>query len=128
MPGGGGGGGNGGDIELVYNDTINTTGTLTFSGGGGGNQGIGGPGNITGLAVDGSNGSPGSLNTTQTAPVANFTANTTSGARPLAVQFTNLSSGGESFSWNFGDTSGSSQENPTHLYFSWYVYRNSNSD
>jgi len=118
MPGGGGGGGSGGDIQLVYNDTINTTGTLTRSGGSGGNKGIGGVGNTSEWAQDGSSGLPGSLNTTQTAPIANFTANTTSGARPLAVQFTNLSSGGDTFSWNFGDSSGSSQENPTHTYTS----------
>ncbi len=116
MPGGGGGGGNGGNIELVYNATINTSGTLTRSGGSGGSYGTGGPDNNSTSAQNGSNGSSGSLNTTQTVPVPDFTANTTSGARPLAVNFTNLTKGGDSYLWTFGDGTTSTAANPSKTY------------
>ncbi|MFI5166959.1 MAG: PKD domain-containing protein [Thermoanaerobaculales bacterium] len=51
---------------------------------------------------------------------ATASANTTSGAAPLSVNFTGSAAGGTSpygFDWNFGDGSAhSSQQNPTHLY------------
>src|SRR5205814_1435476 len=51
-----------------------------------------------------------------TAPTADFTVNTTSGQAPLAVQFTDRSSGSiTSRRWNFGDgSSHSSTAGPTH--------------
>ena len=50
-------------------------------------------------------------------PVADFTANKTSGNVPLAVQFTDTSSGGPtSWNWSFGDGTFSTAENPIHLY------------
>ncbi|MFT5464720.1 MAG: hypothetical protein ACI8QS_003625 [Planctomycetota bacterium] len=51
-------------------------------------------------------------------PAADFTANVTSGAAPLAVSFTDLSSGNglSSWSWTFGDGGSSTQQDPTHIY------------
>src|SRR5207249_5639891 len=51
-------------------------------------------------------------------PTADFTANTTSGQAPLAVQFTDRSSGSITRrDWNFGDgSSHSSTPNPSHTY------------
>ena len=53
------------------------------------------------------------------APVAGFTADRTSGTAPLAVQFTDQSTGSiTTWSWNFGDGGSSSQQNPSHTYTS----------
>src|SRR6185312_12325585 len=51
-------------------------------------------------------------------PVADFTANPTSGNAPLSVQFTDRSTGTiSSWDWNFGDGSAhSSAQNPSHTY------------
>src|SRR5207244_945940 len=51
-------------------------------------------------------------------PTADFTANTTSGQAPLAVQFTDRSSGSiTSRDWDFGDgSSHSSTQSPSHTY------------
>src|SRR5205807_10622026 len=51
-------------------------------------------------------------------PTADFTANTTSGQAPLAVQCTDRSSGSITIrDWNFGDgSSHSSTQNPSHTY------------
>lgn len=52
-----------------------------------------------------------------TAPVANFSATPTSGTAPLAVSFTDVSSGRPtSWAWDFGDGGTSTQRNPTHTY------------
>lgn len=51
------------------------------------------------------------------APVANFTANVTSGPAPLTVQFTNTSTGNPtSWSWTFGNGATSTEQHPTHTY------------
>jgi PKD repeat protein len=51
------------------------------------------------------------------APVAAFTASPTSGAAPLAVQFTDTSTGAPtSWTWNFGDGASSTSQNPSHTY------------
>ncbi|WP_394326548.1 PKD domain-containing protein [Methanoculleus bourgensis] len=48
---------------------------------------------------------------------AAFTANTTSGVAPLAVRFTDESTGDpKSWSWMFGDGGTSAERNPTHTY------------
>ena len=48
---------------------------------------------------------------------ANFSGSPTSGTAPLAVSFTDLSSGSPtSWSWNFGDGGTSSSQNPSHSY------------
>ncbi|MFA7198515.1 MAG: PKD domain-containing protein, partial [Methanoculleus sp.] len=51
------------------------------------------------------------------APVADFTANVTSGDAPLAVQFTDASTGSPtSWAWDFGDGTTATEQNPTHTY------------
>jgi len=49
-------------------------------------------------------------------PVANFTTNVTSGARPLTVQFNDTSSNATSWAWDFGDNTTSISRNVTHTY------------
>jgi PKD repeat protein len=50
-------------------------------------------------------------------PVAQFDGAPREGEAPLLVRFSDLSSGSPAqWSWNFGDGSGSSEENPSHLY------------
>ncbi len=51
-------------------------------------------------------------------PVANFTANITSGSYPFEVTFTNKSSDSETYLWNFGDGNTSTEKNPSHTYVS----------
>lgn len=51
------------------------------------------------------------------APVASFTSNCTTGLRPLSVAFNDTSSGlPTSWSWDFGDGSKSTAQNPVHEY------------
>jgi PKD repeat protein len=62
---------------------------------------------------------------TQVAPVANFTGIPLTGAAPLTVQFTDLSTNSPtSWAWNFGDGNftGNTTQNPTHLYTSSGTY------
>jgi len=50
-------------------------------------------------------------------PVANFTANITSGPAPLSVNFTDTSTGSPtSWTWSFGDGNTSAEQNPSHIY------------
>lgn len=50
-------------------------------------------------------------------PVASFSGSPTSGFAPLAVGFSNASSGViDTYAWSFGDGNGSSSPNPTHTY------------
>ncbi|MDD3135964.1 MAG: PKD domain-containing protein, partial [Methanoregula sp.] len=50
-------------------------------------------------------------------PVANFTANVTSGVSPVPVQFTDNSTGSIiSWYWDFGDGFNSTEQNPLHWY------------
>jgi PKD repeat protein len=49
-------------------------------------------------------------------PTADFSGSPTSGEVPLTVNFTNLSTGASSYSWDFGDTGSSTQANPSHTY------------
>ena len=47
----------------------------------------------------------------------NFTANTSSGSVPLAIQFSDLSTGlPNAWNWSFGDNSSSNERNPVHIY------------
>ena len=48
--------------------------------------------------------------------VADFNATPTSGGAPLAVSFTNLSSGATAYRWDFGDGNSSSNEAPINIY------------
>jgi hypothetical protein len=49
-------------------------------------------------------------------PVANFTAGATNGVVPLAVTFTNLSTGATNYSWDFGDGKTSSATDAANTY------------
>jgi PKD repeat protein len=58
-----------------------------------------------------------------TAPVADFTADVTTGTAPLTVAFTDMSTGSPtSWSWQFGDGGTSTQQNPNHTYSSAGTY------
>ncbi|MHC4586291.1 MAG: S8 family peptidase, partial [Planctomycetota bacterium] len=59
----------------------------------------------------------GYIQVTSPAPVADFTATPKSGTSPLAVQFTDTSTGDiTSLLWNFGDGTTSTEQNPKHTY------------
>ena len=61
--------------------------------------------------------------TTPTPPVASFTASATTGSAPLALNFTNNSSGTiTSDLWTFGDGTTSTAQSPAHIYNSQGVY------
>jgi PGF-pre-PGF domain-containing protein len=49
-------------------------------------------------------------------PIVNFSADPTSGNSPLTVQFTDLSENEASISWDFGDGTNSTEQNPGHTY------------
>ncbi len=50
-------------------------------------------------------------------PVAQFAASTTSGTAPLALNFTNTSTGTiTAYAWTFGDGTSSTSQNPAHVY------------
>ncbi|HJV65761.1 MAG TPA: PKD domain-containing protein, partial [Geomonas sp.] len=51
------------------------------------------------------------------APVANFTATPRTGSAPLSVSFTDKSTGQiTGWLWDFGDSTTSAQQNPSHVY------------
>ncbi len=57
------------------------------------------------------------ITVTALAPIANFTANVTSGTQPLTVGFTDLSTGTPTaWNWSFGDGAFSIVQNPVHAY------------
>jgi len=63
------------------------------------------------------------LITVRALPTADFSANRTSGVAPLAVTFTDGSSGSPTtWAWNFGDGNTSTDQNPTHVYSTPGVY------
>lgn len=49
-------------------------------------------------------------------PVADFSADSTNGAVPFTVNFTDQSSNADSWSWDFGDGGTSNLQNPSHTY------------
>nr|WP_321431224.1 PKD domain-containing protein [uncultured Methanolobus sp.] len=60
---------------------------------------------------------------TAATPVVNFSANTTEGAVPISVNFTDLSLNSPTeWLWNFGDGNTSTDQNPTHIYSSAGIY------
>ncbi|MCB2230977.1 PKD domain-containing protein [bacterium] len=74
------------------------------------------------LTVTGPGGSDGETKTNYitvnpcVSPTASFTGSPTSGDYPLAVTFSNGSTGATSYSWNFGDGGTSTATNPSHTY------------
>ncbi len=62
------------------------------------------------------------ITVTCTPPVAAFSGSPTSGEVPLTVNFTDLSTGATSWSWDFGDTKTSTAQNPSHTYTSAGTY------
>src|SRR5882672_2511503 len=57
------------------------------------------------------------------APVANFTASATSGVAPLAMNFSNMSTGSiTSYAWAFGDGTTSTAKAPSHVYTAAGIY------
>ena len=54
---------------------------------------------------------------------AQFTSSPTVGRAPLAVQFTDRSTGATTWSWDFGDGSVSTETNPSHVYTSTGTYK-----
>jgi PKD repeat protein len=56
-------------------------------------------------------------------PVASFSASATTGVAPMAVNFTNASTGSiTGYAWNFGDGTSSTSQNPAKVYSSPGVY------
>jgi PKD repeat protein len=54
---------------------------------------------------------------TTPAPVADFRADRQAGKAPFVVRFTDLSKGSpDAWSWDFGDGTGSDEQNPSHIY------------
>ena len=51
-----------------------------------------------------------------TPPFVNIAADNTFGPAPLAVEFSDHSSGAIAWAWDFGDGSSSAEQNPTHTY------------
>ncbi len=69
------------------------------------------------ITVNSSTGSGGGGDGGGGVPVPNFTANVTSGAAPLAVQFTDTSSHSPTaWWWEFGDGATSAEQSPSHVY------------
>jgi PKD repeat protein len=62
------------------------------------------------------------ITVTCTPPVADFSGSPRSGEVPLTVNFTDLSTGATSWSWDFGDTQTSTAQNPGHTYTSAGTY------
>lgn len=57
-------------------------------------------------------------------PLSNFRSNITSGNIPLTVKFNDTSTGSPaSWNWDFGDRTSSTEQNPTHTYFSAGTYK-----
>jgi gliding motility-associated-like protein len=52
-------------------------------------------------------------------PTASFTANPTTGQIPLVVNFTNTSTGGTQYDWDFGDGNTSTLQDPSNTYINW---------
>jgi PKD repeat protein len=55
-------------------------------------------------------------------PTASFSRDVTSGYAPLYVMFTDRSKDATSWSWNFGDSATSTQQNPEHIFTKTGVY------
>jgi PKD repeat protein len=78
---------------------------------------------LTVSGLGGSNSATKTITVSESAPVASFTCNKTSGNAPLTVNFTSTATGTiTSHSWSFGDGGTSSSTNPSHTYNSAGTY------
>lgn len=77
---------------------------------------VGSTANITVTATNSCGSANASQNVTVSGPIALFTANPPTGSAPLNVLFTNNSTGGNIFSWTFGDGGSSNANSPAHTY------------
>jgi PKD repeat protein len=71
---------------------------------------------LTATNPDGTSSKDMQILVTMPPPVAGFSANKTSGTVPLAVAFTDASTGANSWAWNFGDGTTSTEQNPVHKF------------
>ncbi|AAM07055.1 PKD domain-containing protein [Methanosarcina acetivorans] len=75
--------------------------------------------NLTATNAGGSNSTAkvGYITASTIIPVADFTANNTSGNMPFTVQFTDMSTNAPTeWLWDFGDSASSTEQNPVHTY------------
>jgi T5SS/PEP-CTERM-associated repeat protein/uncharacterized repeat protein (TIGR03803 family) len=105
--------------------SANFTNLYSFSGSDGGfpdtGMTLGSDGNFYGTTGSGGTNRDGVVFelTVASAPQASFTASPTVGAAPLSVNFTDISCGSiTGWAWAFGDSDGSSSQNPTETYLS----------
>ncbi len=54
---------------------------------------------------------------------ASFTVDKETGESPLTIQFTNTSTGADSYRWDFGDGQSTTAKDPTHVYFNNSLFR-----
>ena len=82
--------------------------------------------NLTAINVNGTDLKSATINVSETPepvlPVANFSANVTSGFAPLSVQFNDSSENATSVIWDFGDGSNSTERNPVHDFATQGIY------
>ena len=104
-PAGGGAGLTGGS------PTFTTGGTASGGGGGGGGSSNSGLGYYT--TIDGGAGGKGVATIEYTLPTADFTGTPLSGQLPVTTTWTNLSTDATSYYWNFGNSTSSSDTNPS---------------
>lgn len=73
---------------------------------------------LTGTTAAGCIGTDQVIVTLEAAPATSFSSDVQTGCLPLQVQFTNTSTGGTTFHWDFGDGITSTDANPLHTVYS----------
>jgi PGF-pre-PGF domain-containing protein/uncharacterized repeat protein (TIGR01451 family) len=74
--------------------------------------------NLTAINGNGTNSTESIITVTEAPvlPVANFSSNVTEGYAPITVEFTDSSENATGWSWDFGDGSNSTEQNPVHIF------------